>query len=272
MSISANKLLVKQLIEFGLSEKEAKVYLALLELEVAAVSEIAKTANINRSSTYVVLGSLKKKGLVSVSEGKKVQNFVAASPDLLLHEAEGKAKKAEWIKSKISNIVPELKALYKGTKKRPVVKVFEGRRGVMACMEDTFGCKEKLMRVCSSHENWLRSDYDFRRFFEGYIQKRLKLGIKMRGIHPDTKISRTLTKLDPMKFDKVMLIPKKKYKFPAEMAIYDNKIGYISPDITGLAILIENRELAEVMKSVFDLAFEEAKRLSTNSGGKKRNR
>lgn len=44
MSVSTNNLLVKQLIEFGLSEKEARVYLALLELEIAAVSETTKTA------------------------------------------------------------------------------------------------------------------------------------------------------------------------------------------------------------------------------------
>ena len=92
------------------------MYLALLELEVATVNETAKTANINRSSTYVVLESLKKKGLVSTLEDKRIQRYVATPPEMLLQEAKDKAQKAEEIKNKISDIIPELKALYKGTK------------------------------------------------------------------------------------------------------------------------------------------------------------
>jgi len=51
----------KQLVNFGLSEKEAKIYLALLELEMATVFEVSKQSGINRSSAYVVFGRLKEK-------------------------------------------------------------------------------------------------------------------------------------------------------------------------------------------------------------------
>ena len=56
-----NKLLVTNLIEFGLSDKEARIYLSLLESDTSMVQEIAKNAGVNRSSTYVVLESLKRK-------------------------------------------------------------------------------------------------------------------------------------------------------------------------------------------------------------------
>ena len=88
MSKDTNNVLVKHLTEFGLSEKEAKVYLALLELEVATATEIAKNSNIKRSSTYVVLESLKEKGLVGTTEEKRIQRFVASSPDFLLYQAQ----------------------------------------------------------------------------------------------------------------------------------------------------------------------------------------
>ena len=57
-----------------------------------------------------------------------------------------------------------------------------------------------------------------------------------------------------------MLIPKNKYKSSADMAIYDNKIGYMSTR-ERVAIIIESKEIADVMKNIFDLAHEEAKRL-----------
>lgn len=254
-------LLAKQLMEFGLSEKEASVYLASLELGVAAVSEIAQIANVNRSSAYVVLESLKKKGLVNVSQDTKIQRYIAISPDFLLQEAEDRAKRTNEVKSRIQDIVPELKALHKDIKQKPKIRVFEGKSGVIACMEDSLRCREKFMRVCSSHENWLRSNYDFRKFFEEYIKKRAELGIKIRGVHPDSTMARLFKKISPA-FDTSILLPKKKYLFPVEIAIYDDTIGYISPDKRGLAILIESKDLAEGMKSMFDLAFEEAKRLS----------
>ena len=74
-------ILLKQLVNFGLSEKEAKIYLALLELEMATVFEVAKQSGINRSSAYVVLEGLKKKGLVGISDDKKVRRYIAASPE-----------------------------------------------------------------------------------------------------------------------------------------------------------------------------------------------
>ena len=63
-----NNLIAKQLINFGFSEKEAKIYLALLELEAATVFETAKLSGVNRSSAYVVLEALKKKGFVGISD------------------------------------------------------------------------------------------------------------------------------------------------------------------------------------------------------------
>ncbi len=258
-----NNLLIKQLMEFGLSEKEAEAYLTLLELEIASVSELAKSANINRSSMYVVLSSLQKKGLVSVSEDKKVQKYIAISPEILLREAESNAKKTEEIKNRISIIIPELKALHKDTKQKPKIKVFEGKQGIINAFEDTLNNKEKIMRVSSSVKNI--SEF-LPGYFPMYVKRRIELGIKMYGIHPHDKMARQIIKdiLRFDKFDEPLFISPKKYKFPADMAIYDNKIAYMSLEKNGLAITIESKEIADVMKSVFDLAYEEAKNLTKN--------
>ena len=52
----------------GFSEKEIGVYSALLELGSSVVSDIAKKARVIRSTAYVVLDSLAKRGLVSATE------------------------------------------------------------------------------------------------------------------------------------------------------------------------------------------------------------
>lgn len=252
-------MVLKDLIEFGMSEKEAQAYLTLLELEVAGVQEISKAAGLNRSSTYVTLEALKKRGLVSVSDDKKVRRYVATSPDSLLRSAEDKAHAQERILEKIRKIVPEMKALYKGTKKKPVVRVLEGKEGLIAAFEETLSSNEKIMRVTSSPGNLgpIIGDY-----LHSYIWKRFQLGIKMRGIHPDDEIHRTIVKASPKNFDTYALLPNGKYNFTADIAIFDDKIGYMSGENGGIAISIESKEMADAMKKIFDLAFKEAERIS----------
>ena len=48
----------KQLKSLGFSEKEARVYLALLELGPSTTTEIARKSKINRTTGYDILESL----------------------------------------------------------------------------------------------------------------------------------------------------------------------------------------------------------------------
>lgn len=253
MDITSNSPLVKNLIEYGLSDKEAKTYLALLKLEVATVNEIAQVTGINRSSAYVVLGALKEKGLVNISIDKKIQRYVATTPEALLQVAENKARRQREIKEKIDAIVPELKALHKDTKKRPKVLVYEGMNGLANAFGDSLSCREKMVRVFSAAQNLSEPIIN-------YFHKRNELKIAVKGIHPNTDNSKKLIKLSP-EFDDSVLIPKDQYCFSADLAIYDNKIGYMSSGNGGWAIIIESKEMSEIMKSVFDLAFSRAKEI-----------
>ncbi len=59
----------RELSALGLSQKEATVYVALLELGTASVQAIARRADLVRPTTYVILEALTKKGLVQPKRG-----------------------------------------------------------------------------------------------------------------------------------------------------------------------------------------------------------
>jgi|ERR1035437_138902 sugar-specific transcriptional regulator TrmB len=256
---------IKDLIELGLGEKEAKAYITLLELEVATVQELAKVAKINRSSAYVTLESLQKKGLVSVSDDKKVRKYIATAPEAVLRSAEDKARKQENVRQKIEALVPEMKALYKGTKKKPLVRIYEGKQGLINIFEDSLRSKEKLIRVSSSPGNLGPIIYNY---IPHFVAERFKRGVKMISIHPDDEMNRELKRKIPNNFDSITLVPEKSHNFSADFAIYDDKIGYMVKDNGGLGVIIESREMAEVMKSLFDLAHKEAERLANKKARK----
>ena len=78
--------------EFGLENREAKVYVKLLELGEAGASELSKKVNILRPTVYDILDNMIKKGVVSysISAGRKV--FSAVDPLILEQIVEGKKK------------------------------------------------------------------------------------------------------------------------------------------------------------------------------------
>ena len=249
--------LLKQLINFGLSDKEAKIYLALLELEAATVFETAKQSGINRSSAYVVLEALKEKGFVGISDDKKVRQYIAASPETLLHAAKAAAKKQEDTKTGIESILPELKALHKGTKRRPIVKIFEGENGAREVYWTVFSTNAKEIKTFANPVNIFRRIPDF----DQYDKERGRRGIKMYVIHPATKEILELYKHhEPTQPYESVLIPENKFKFSSDVGIYADKVAFVSPK-DNFGIVIENKEIADMLSNNFDLAWEEAKRL-----------
>ena len=68
--------LKKELEHLGLSDKEARVYLAALEMGPSPVQDISHKAHVNRATTYVMIESLAARGLMSTfQKGKKRIEF-----------------------------------------------------------------------------------------------------------------------------------------------------------------------------------------------------
>lgn len=256
------KTVLNSLIDFGLSEKEARTYTALVEFGSATVYDLAKRSGVNRSSSYVVLESLRKRGLISVSGGENVRRYVAASPDTLLRMADYAAKEQTRVKNEIMIAVSQLKSLQKDARRKPTVRVFDGAEGVMAALEESlYDNREKLLRICYSHKRLVGHDRTLFEYLEGYVKARKRLGIRIRSIQPYDELVDYIRAHCP-KGDKVLFLPEERYSFPSDMAICDDRIGYLSTKGSMAAVVVENKEMADLMKSVFDMAWKEAERLA----------
>lgn len=250
--------LTKILQKFGLSEKESLVYLSLLKLGVSYAREIVEDSGLNRSTIYVVLDSLLKKGLINIVSEATVQRYIATSPEILLIRAKEASNKYGLIKDSLQRSLPELRTAYRGAEHKPRVRVLEGKDGLIEAFEDTLKSKEKLVRISSSVGDIFQSLPEYLPF---YVQKRYSRGIKMRGIHPDDYAIREMVRHHPdINFDEIAVIPLDKFKLPSDIAIYDNKVGLMSTKEM-FAVIIESKEIVDLLKTVFDLAWEEAVRL-----------
>jgi len=74
----------QELMDIGLTDKEAAAYLVLLRFGTRSTSYVAQKARLNRGTAYVALHSLLAKGLVAKASKRKVQHFSALDPEHLL--------------------------------------------------------------------------------------------------------------------------------------------------------------------------------------------
>lgn len=122
--------------KLGLSNKEARLYLSLLELGPAVVSDIAKKAHMNRSTAYVVLGFLVKRGFVSISDIKSVRLYTPVSPERLVRLAQESADKHNELVSIAKTLLPKLKSMQNKTEQKPRVQFFDGDEGIKAVQQE----------------------------------------------------------------------------------------------------------------------------------------
>ncbi len=243
------------LLDLNFSEKEANVYLALLELGRGNVSNIARKASLNRTTGYHILNALVGKGLVSVSGKEPLQEFVAESPDKILESLQSKFLEYQNKINQAKHTIPLLKSVH-NVSDRPRVRFYEGKEGMKEVYEDTLTSKEPL-RAFANFEDMHKALSDY---FPSYYLRRAKRGLSIRGVVPLTSEALERQKRNKAEAREMVLVPADKYYFSPEIDMYDNKI-MIASWKEKLGIIIESAEIADAMKKIFELAWLGAKSL-----------
>lgn len=238
--------------KIGLSEKEAKVLEALMNMGPSPVKDVARSAKVNRGTAYDVLKSLAYSGLVSHYETKTHQHFVAEPPQKLLDHLDEKQENLRLIKSQVKEELPEMELLYKQKGGRPVAKLYEGKRGIRTILEDVLNSLEKskikvyyVYSSSSVRKNVYEAMPDF-------SQKRIKKGIRVKTIALGK--GGQLFGLDERKW---MQLPEESLK-PVYEIIYAGKVAHISLDNSAnpVGVVIEDKEIFETQKMIFEFNWE----------------
>jgi sugar-specific transcriptional regulator TrmB len=241
-----SKELLPILTNIGLTNKEAKVYLSLIELGTTVVSNIANKAKINRVTTYDILEKLKEKGLVSNFTKQKIKYFTATDPEVFASNFEQKTKA-------LAAAVPSLKRL-RGETAHPRIQYFEGLDGIKAIYADTLTAKTEILNFSNSEEIrkiWPTYDKD-------YVSKRAKKKIFLKGIITADEAGKKVKSEDPLYHREMRLIPKDKYNFTNEINIYDDKVSIISFADEIIGMIIESKEIANTQRAIFRIAWDHA--------------
>lgn len=245
-----------QLIYLGFSNKEASVYLALLELGPSTTTEISRRAGINRTTGYDILESLSSDGLVNPIGETKIQKFVAENPDKVIIYLENKIKQGEERLKHAYNLLPELFSIY-NIEEKPMVKYYEGIDRIKEVFEDTLTAKDEIVGYAVGTDAFEAVGEEYLR---DYFKRRVVKNIKVRVIAPDDPDTLKVTARDKEELRESYIVPRNLFYFTTETNIYNNKILIMSWK-EKFAVLIESKEIADAQKKVFELAWIGAKRI-----------
>jgi DNA-binding MarR family transcriptional regulator len=242
----------QRLIELGLSDKEASVYLAMLELGPTGVQDIADKAGVNRSTTYTTIEALKQRGLISSSEEDKKIVFTAESPSRLEAILHRERSQIDQRKQRLEEAMPYFMALFNSFDGKPTVRFFEGEEGIAAAREVLMGATGEYLSFTAIDEATLRvSDMnkEQRMRMSGRMHGRLIFSLKPGCAMPETDFRRW----------EVREIPFDQFSFTGEVNIVGEKIAAFITREQPIAFLVEKKEMADLFRALFEAAWRTAK-------------
>jgi sugar-specific transcriptional regulator TrmB len=246
--------LTQLLKNLGFSEKEATVYLTLLELNEALPAAIARKSGLKRPTTYLVLETLQARGVVSSIKKSGVLYFQASKPELFLEKERRHVAAMDQTLDTLATALPELQSLHQQYAVTPQMSVYYGKEGLIQVMEDTLTTKTELLCWANPELAYsLLEDY-----YPSYIRKKVKRKIWLRGIFCQDEIAEKFKRKGKKELRDIRLIPKKDYPFKNEINIYDDKVAIISHE-DQVGVIIQNKNIADTQRAIFELCFKSCK-------------
>lgn len=261
----------EKLTSLGLQDNEARVYLALLELGRGNVTEVSKAAGLNRTSGYDILERLGLLGLVNRSTlGKKKLIYAAEPPSAIKQFLEDKKNLYEKRLTKVDDLIFNLNSLTKGADK-PIIKFFEGRKGIKNIYLHTLQAKETILSVLDL------SQYlpEFDDFGIDYINQRLKLKIKEKvlAVKSDKalayyhKVYQNTGRQQIAEYRWLKDVPD--FSLATEVNIYDDIVmAVLVKPGENIAFEIKSQSFANTLKTLFNLSWQHGEIIDSKKTGK----
>lgn len=238
---------IRHLIESGLSEKEACVYVAALGSGPSSVLALARRAGTRRSSTYAVIEELIKKGLLRREEAGLKTKFVAESPEHLRDVMQQKMQK-------VQGIIPSLLDLYAHQGVERLIRVYEGvaaMRTISAqiARETRSG---DIRYVIGGHVGWKDIDPEWQK---QYFTWRSRIRLDARLLFQDSERASQHRALTYVPGQKIRVLPKATI-LDADILITPRRVVISKMTFPQSAIVIEDNDMIRTFTALFALLWD----------------
>jgi sugar-specific transcriptional regulator TrmB len=235
----------KQLKSIGLLNSEIEIYLYLLKEGISSPPKIAKGTGIARTNCYNILQKLSEKDLIKEQKIGQRKAYITSDPKSLLRNLD---KKREVL----NNIIPDLRAMQKLEKNKPVISFYEGWDQVKEIFNETYNSKDGVVKGIASTKELFSLD---RKFFENYREELRKRNLMFQDIvtHASSKKSINEAQEVMKAMYEAKIIPEEYKDIPFDILIWNDCIALIITSEPIFGTLIKNDIMANAFKMIFDI-------------------
>lgn len=234
----------------GLTESQAKGYLALIEHGELTPVDLADKTGESRTNGYMICEKLASLGLATKKEGKKV-TYTPTHPSSLEVLAEKRRKVLMRNEQEVKAGLSPLIDLFYKFREEPGARTLQGIEGIKEVFADVIHTGKDV--------HFLRTEADIAtlpdEFFVSHQKERARLGISTYALTPLSEHARkaALSGSDEENRMHRTFYPNKSYTAPVEVQIYGDKLAFIAYGETQMATIITSPPIAEAMRQVFRL-------------------
>ena len=234
----------------GLTDSQAKGYLALIQHGALSPAALAEKTDESRTNGYMICEKLESLGLATKKDDKKTV-YTAAHPSTLESLAEKRRKVLVRNEQEVKNGLSPLIDLFYANSELPGTRTLQGIEGIKEVYRDTLDAKKDiyLLRTTADVPD-LGAEY-----IDQYRQQRADATIHTYALTPKTEVG---MKNFASGEDKKMLfhrtfLPDGSYTAPVEIDVYGDKLALIAFGDTQMATIIDSPPVAEAMRQIFRL-------------------
>jgi len=230
-----------------MSEKEAKVYLTVLELWSAPASTIGRRSGIKRVTAYAILKDLQMKHIVSSVEKDGVHYFQVISPEKLKQKLIDKV-------SAFESIMPQLLANMDVYNNKPKIEYFEGISWLKEMYDDLLSSQSEICAFLSFEET---PDELHDYLILDFLPRRIEKWIHAKVILPPHDKNQQYIWIDKDSLKESRMIDNTTFDFIWEINLYGpNKVMFASLSWEELSgVIFHSSKMYYSMKHIFDFTW-----------------
>ena len=239
--------LIETLQTVGMDEKEARVYLAGLELGPATVLQLSKKSEVKRPTTYVLLDALCERGYFAKTFKNQRPLYIAERPEALLRQV----RSTEQV---LAESLPLLHAVMATSKQRPTISIYEGKAGVRQIYSQML--ESEAIQLFGSIK-------EVNRYFSDMIvevarsskSKQPMISDIVTNEEDDLRYAKQVMRDNP---NYTVRIAPAGFTFLSDCAIYGNRVAIFAVQNNFFAVVIESAEVAHSFRSIHQMAWQSA--------------
>jgi sugar-specific transcriptional regulator TrmB len=230
-----------ELIQLGLTEREAEAYTALTSFKEATALELAKLTKEHRTNIYDSLEGLIKKGLIaysiklgvkhySIPDGVNIVNFLAQK-EALAQEV------ANQVNKKKNNL-----------QEKPIVEVYEGKEGFKSILWKILREGKTLYSIGASEEWNKRFPFEIIQYMKEREKRKIRAKLLyVKGTKP------IISKLNEIRFLPV------EFSQPSTIAFFGEYVATFMWTEPMVATLTKSRDLSSSFRNYFEVLWKRSK-------------